>query len=252
MAVKFAVYEMMRGVHARLRGGRPANVAEDLIMGGVAGAAAAAATTPLDVLKTVMMCSASSRPTIFTAAKAIMREGKGVAPFFRGVGPRALSNGLNSAIFFCFFEMIRQVGAARWAVRGWWCCRAGLGLLLGLLPAALLAPGWCCTSLLVCPATPPCLAHPPASRLPHLWTGADPEAGGKGAAAAVWPAAGGGQAARRPGRAAKAAARARRQLSRQPAPGLARRVPHASAAGPWMEGAVGSLPTAPRSPHTSS
>jgi hypothetical protein len=26
------------------------------------------------------------------------------------VGPRALSNGLNSAIFFCFFEAIRQVG----------------------------------------------------------------------------------------------------------------------------------------------
>ncbi|EFN52160.1 hypothetical protein CHLNCDRAFT_139333 [Chlorella variabilis] len=109
MAVKFAVYETMRNVHTRLRGGRPANVAEDLIMGGVAGAAAAAATTPLDVLKTVMMCSASSRPTIVTAAAGIMREGKGLRPFFRGVGPRALSNGLNSAIFFCFFEAIRQV-----------------------------------------------------------------------------------------------------------------------------------------------
>lgn len=73
------------------------------------GAAAAAATTPLDVLKTIMMCSASQRPTIVTAARSIMREGKGLKPFFRGVGPRALSNGLNSAIFFCFFEAIRQV-----------------------------------------------------------------------------------------------------------------------------------------------
>lgn len=111
MAVKFAVYEMLRGVHSRLHEERPANVAEDLVMGGVAGAAAAAATTPLDVLKTVMMCSASSRPTIVTAAQGIMREGKGLRPFFRGVGPRALSNGLNSAIFFCFFEAIRQVRA---------------------------------------------------------------------------------------------------------------------------------------------
>ena len=111
MAVKFAAYEMLRGLHSRLHDGRPANVAEDLIMGGFAGAAAAAATTPLDVLKTVMMCSASSRPTILTAGAAIMKEGKGLAPFFRGVGPRALSNGLNSAIFFCFFEAIRQVGA---------------------------------------------------------------------------------------------------------------------------------------------
>lgn len=109
MAVKFAVYEMMRNLHSRLNDGRPANVAEDLIMGGVAGAAAAAATTPLDVVKTVMMCSASSRPTIVSAAAGIMQEGKGLRPFFRGVGPRALSNGLNSAIFFCFFEAIRQV-----------------------------------------------------------------------------------------------------------------------------------------------
>jgi solute carrier family 25 S-adenosylmethionine transporter 26 len=111
MAVKFAAYEMLRNLHTRLNG-RPANVGEDLIMGGFAGAAAAAATTPLDVVKTVMMCSASSRPTIVSAARGIMREGQGLRPFFRGVGPRALSNGLNSAIFFCFFEAIRQVG--RW------------------------------------------------------------------------------------------------------------------------------------------
>ena len=25
----------------------------------------------------------------------------------RGVGPRALSNGINSAVFFCFFEALR-------------------------------------------------------------------------------------------------------------------------------------------------
>jgi len=109
MAVKFAVYETMRKAHGQFFEGRSANVAEDLIMGGFAGAAAAAATTPLDVVKTVMMCSASSRPTFAGAAKSIMRDGRGIAPFFRGVGPRALSNGLNSAIFFCFFEAIRQV-----------------------------------------------------------------------------------------------------------------------------------------------
>eukprot|EP00983_Pelagomonas_calceolata_P053289 1143240-Pelagomonas_calceolata.AAC.8 len=38
-------------------------ILEDLIMGGSAGACAAATTTPLDVVKTRMMCSASQRPT---------------------------------------------------------------------------------------------------------------------------------------------------------------------------------------------
>ena len=28
--------------------------------------------------------------------------------FFTGVGPRAFSNGINSAIFFCFFEIMRS------------------------------------------------------------------------------------------------------------------------------------------------
>ncbi len=66
-------------------------------MGGSAGAAAAAATTPLDVVKTRMMCVAASRPTFLGAAKTVMQQG-GPKAFFRGVGPRALSNGLNSAV----------------------------------------------------------------------------------------------------------------------------------------------------------
>ncbi len=57
----------------------------------------------------VMMCSASSRPTISSASKIIMQQGAGIKPFFAGVGPRALSNGLNSAVFFCFFEALRGV-----------------------------------------------------------------------------------------------------------------------------------------------
>ena len=54
-----------------------ASVGEDLCIGGLAGAAAAAATTPLDVVKTVMMCSASTRPTIISAGRKVFAEGGG-------------------------------------------------------------------------------------------------------------------------------------------------------------------------------
>jgi solute carrier family 25 S-adenosylmethionine transporter 26 len=109
MAVKFAAYESMRAAHARLTGvsrGKASRF-DDLCMGGAAGALAAAATTPLDVLKTRMMCAAVSRPTLGGAFVSVLADGKGIKPFFAGVGPRALSNGLNSAVFFCFFEIIR-------------------------------------------------------------------------------------------------------------------------------------------------
>lgn len=106
MGVKFAVYESLRGAHAAFFGGRPPTVAEDLLYGGAAGAAAAAATTPLDVLKTGMMVSAASRPSLASALRGVLAAA-GPAGLFAGVGPRALSNGLNSAVFFCFFEAIR-------------------------------------------------------------------------------------------------------------------------------------------------
>mmetsp|Transcript_30688 Transcript_30688/g.67966 ORF Transcript_30688/g.67966 Transcript_30688/m.67966 type:complete len:398 (+) Transcript_30688:765-1958(+) len=106
MALKFAAYESMRQVHAKVYKGRPATVQEDFAMGAVSGAMAAAATTPLDVIKTNMMCTAASRPSMFSAASLVYQQG-GTPAFFRGVGTRALSNGINSAVFFCFFEALR-------------------------------------------------------------------------------------------------------------------------------------------------
>lgn len=106
MAFKFAAYETLRQVHRRLNDGRKANVQEDFAMGACAGAFAAAATTPLDVIKTNMMCTAASRPTMLSAGRAVLAQG-GPKYFFRGVGARALSNGINSAVFFCFFEALR-------------------------------------------------------------------------------------------------------------------------------------------------
>ncbi|KAG2450253.1 hypothetical protein HYH02_004765 [Chlamydomonas schloesseri] len=106
MAIKFAAYESMRQVHRAMNGGRNASVQEDFAMGAIAGALAAAATTPLDVIKTNMMCNAAGRPSMGSAAALVLQQG-GPKAFFRGVGARALSNGVNSAVFFVFFEAIR-------------------------------------------------------------------------------------------------------------------------------------------------
>lgn len=109
MAFKFACYETLRSLHqAVFPKDRSLNAQEDFVIGAIAGAFAAAATTPLDVIKTNMMCTAAQRPTMLNAATAVLKQ-DGLAGFFKGVGPRAASNGINSAVFFCFFEALRTV-----------------------------------------------------------------------------------------------------------------------------------------------
>eukprot|EP00798_Chlamydomonas_sp_ICE-L_P011651 gene11651-34360_t len=112
MAIKFAAYESFRQLRSHLNPHRSATAQEDFAMGAAAGAMAAAATTPLDVIKTNMMCTAASRPTMASASAMVYAEG-GAMSFFRGIGARAASNGINSAVFFCFFEAIRTHLAER-------------------------------------------------------------------------------------------------------------------------------------------
>eukprot|EP01026_Neomeris_dumetosa_P042905 TRINITY_DN3581_c0_g2_i3.p1 TRINITY_DN3581_c0_g2~~TRINITY_DN3581_c0_g2_i3.p1 ORF type:complete len:379 (-),score=20.26 TRINITY_DN3581_c0_g2_i3:431-1471(-) len=107
MAFKFAAYESLRAVHKIFYQGRHPSAHEDFIYGAIAGAFAAAVTTPLDAIKTGMMTSAASRPSMFQISQKIFHNG-GWRAFFNGLGPRAISNGINSAVFFCFFESFRS------------------------------------------------------------------------------------------------------------------------------------------------
>jgi len=114
MAVKFAAYETLRTMHRSFtkKSKDESSTGADIVMGLIAGSVAAAATTPLDVVKTRMMCNASSRPSFGGAIMGVWKDsppGVGrVRTFFTGVRPRAVSNGVNSAIFFCFYEALRS------------------------------------------------------------------------------------------------------------------------------------------------
>jgi solute carrier family 25 S-adenosylmethionine transporter 26 len=107
MAFKFAAYESLRNLHRSFNPHRSASPSEDFAMGLISGAFAAAATTPLDVIKTNMMVNAKSRPDMVKAAASVWKQG-GPSAFFRGVGPRATSQGINSAVFFAFFEALSR------------------------------------------------------------------------------------------------------------------------------------------------
>lgn len=111
-AVKFAIYEMLQAVVAKSSTSKDRSKATDAVIGGVAGACAAGATTPLDVIKTRMMVSASCKPNMLTSCSEIIAEKRGLSPFLSGMGPRSVSSFINSAVFFAFFECLRRTFAA--------------------------------------------------------------------------------------------------------------------------------------------
>ncbi len=82
-------------------GSGSSSLAEHMMLGGAAGAVAALATTPLDVVKTQLQCGAA--PSVAAAVRHVLRTA-GPAGLFNGLAPRLLQTTLCSAIFFTLFE----------------------------------------------------------------------------------------------------------------------------------------------------
>ncbi|POR35716.1 S-adenosylmethionine transporter of the inner membrane [Tolypocladium paradoxum] len=88
------------------RGGRSdVSGVESAVFGSVAGAVAAALTTPLDVLKTRVMLS-KERVSVGHVFRRMVRQ-EGVRPFFAGVAPRVTWISIGGAIF---------LGSYQWAI----------------------------------------------------------------------------------------------------------------------------------------
>ena len=81
---------------------------EGALVGAVAGSISAAATTPLDVLKTRMMTGqAFGASSVLTAAKLIVAK-EGVGALYRGIVPRVALIGPGCAVFFMVYELVHK------------------------------------------------------------------------------------------------------------------------------------------------
>ncbi|KAG0142582.1 hypothetical protein CROQUDRAFT_67087 [Cronartium quercuum f. sp. fusiforme G11] len=103
--IQFPLYERLKIYAARSsREPLPAHLAA--VCGSIAGATAAATTTPLDVIKTRIMLSQRSgleKVTIqYTLAQIYSQDGLGA--FWKGVVPRTLWIGLGGAVFLGVYE----------------------------------------------------------------------------------------------------------------------------------------------------
>lgn len=109
--IQFCLYEEMK---QRLQKHRQRDLVlwENAVLGSIAGACAAASTTPLDVVKTRLMTQASmpraDRYTGVLDALARIHAEEGAGALFAGVKPRVMWIGIGGAIFIGSFEEFRR------------------------------------------------------------------------------------------------------------------------------------------------
>ncbi len=113
--VQFGVFEGLLAAFQR-RFKRRTNAIENLLIGALAGTAAAAVTCPLDVVRTRMMSQAPGAEAAFKnafdcVAQTVRKEG--VQAMFRGITPRCLLIGPSSAVFFLAYEATKRFFLAR-------------------------------------------------------------------------------------------------------------------------------------------
>jgi solute carrier family 25 S-adenosylmethionine transporter 26 len=102
--IQFPLYEWLKAAWARRLGDQQLLLARGAICGSLAGAVAAAATTPLDVVKTRIMLH-RERVGVAELVRTMVRE-EGYSVFWSGVGPRTMWIGAGGAIFLGCYEMV--------------------------------------------------------------------------------------------------------------------------------------------------
>ncbi|KAJ6202751.1 mitochondrial carrier domain-containing protein [Bipolaris maydis] len=100
--IQFPLWEAMKAWRLRSTARLQVSGWEGAVLGSVAGAVAAAVTTPLDVLKTRMMLAKEKQPMV-SMLTTIMRE-SGPRAFFAGLGPRVGWISVGGAIFLGSYQ----------------------------------------------------------------------------------------------------------------------------------------------------
>ncbi|ABN68721.2 Mitochondrial carrier protein PET8 [Scheffersomyces stipitis CBS 6054] len=102
--IQFPLYEWLKMKWASATGGRDLSVVKGAICGSIAGAVAAAATTPLDVIKTRIMLN-KERVSIGQLVRTMVAE-EGYSTFLKGIGPRTAWISAGGAIFLGCYELV--------------------------------------------------------------------------------------------------------------------------------------------------
>lgn len=120
--IQFPLYEFGKSCISHFAGGRDTHAYEGAVCGSLSGAFAAAATTPLDVLKTRLMLGVDAAGVPYTSLtdtfRRVRAEGAATSNqgllsqykvFFAGVQPRVMWIGIGGFVFFGAYEQAVKI-----------------------------------------------------------------------------------------------------------------------------------------------
>ncbi|KAK6455881.1 mitochondrial carrier protein PET8 [Scheffersomyces xylosifermentans] len=102
--IQFPLYEFLKKKWSAATGGKDLSLVKGAFCGSIAGGVAAAATTPLDVIKTRIMLN-HERVSVGHLVKSMIQE-EGYSTFLRGIGPRTCWISAGGAIFLGCYELV--------------------------------------------------------------------------------------------------------------------------------------------------
>ncbi|KAF8542553.1 mitochondrial carrier domain-containing protein [Trichophaea hybrida] len=102
--IQFPLWEAMKTWRSNMKG-RKASSTESAVFGSVSGGIAAAATTPVDVLKTRLMLAKKRQSAMSTLKNIVIKEG--TAALFKGITPRIVWISIGGAIFFGVWDFAK-------------------------------------------------------------------------------------------------------------------------------------------------
>ena len=112
LVLKWLVYAQMQALLELVMGGAALTTTRNLLAGATAGAVAATAVTPADVIKTRLQAVRSEKTTSpMRVAREAVAEG-GLGALFSGIGPRLMRIPVYTAVTLATFDFVKDLFSA--------------------------------------------------------------------------------------------------------------------------------------------
>lgn len=112
--IQFPIWEFLKVILGSMHDDKCCSSFESAVAGSLAGAFAAAVTTPFDVVKTRLMLRVDQHGVPYSGIISTFRrviQTEGIRALYKGIGPRTMWIGIGGFVYFGVYSKVRNFNA---------------------------------------------------------------------------------------------------------------------------------------------